>query len=70
MRFAPIQHPLATPYLVIASKVYCEQVGIYRHCGGVTCDIVIWYILIIPNAIFFIYFAIIRHLARRSNADF
>ena len=36
MRFTPSQPPFKTPYLRIASKVYCEQVGVKRHAGGVS----------------------------------
>jgi hypothetical protein len=46
MRFVPSQTPLATPYLSMASRVYCEHVGMNRHDGGNTSEIVVWYSLI------------------------
>ena len=42
MRLAASQPPLITPYLRIASMAYCEQVGVYRHAGGVRGEMHFW----------------------------
>lgn len=34
IRFMPIQLPRTAPYLVTASRVYWEQVGVNRQLGG------------------------------------
>jgi hypothetical protein len=39
--------PFIAPYFLIASALYAEQVGVYRHEGGVNGEINNWYILMI-----------------------
>lgn len=50
----PNQTPLIGPYFWIASSVYCEQVGVYRHEGGVSGEMYSWYQRIIQIMTFFI----------------
>jgi hypothetical protein len=42
MRFAASHMPLNIPYFLIASKAYCEQVGVNRHLGPSIGEINIW----------------------------
>lgn len=37
--FNPIQPPLKIPYLLMASMLYCEQVGVYLHELGKSGEI-------------------------------
>jgi len=40
MRRMPIPIPFIIPNRSIASAVYCEQVGVKRQEGGMTCEYV------------------------------
>lgn len=42
MRFMASQVPLKTPYFIRASLAYCEQVGVYLHCGPKNGEITSW----------------------------
>lgn len=35
IRLNPIHEPFGSPYRWIASSVYWEQEGVYRHVGGI-----------------------------------
>lgn len=35
MRLTPIHVPFINPYLSMASRVYCEQLGVKRQVGGI-----------------------------------
>ena len=43
IRRAPSHPPRSTPYLSIASRVYCEQLGIKRQLGGSPGEMKRWY---------------------------
>lgn len=42
MRRMPIQSPLNGPHSRIASIMYWEQEGVYRHEGGKSGEMAIW----------------------------
>src|SRR6185503_17494522 len=48
IRFIVSHNPFKSPYFFKASIPYCEQVGVYRHCGPSHGEMINWYSLIRP----------------------